>query len=244
VNSSLGAIHRTGLPYGQIFGSKNARSPEGDLLIDKNLGVTILLPTAEIIGDPNPDFLLGFVNTFNFKGFSLNTLIDWRQGGDMYLTTASSLLLRGQIKVTEDREALRVIPGVYGNTQTFEPVTDENGNYIRNTTGITAFDYFFSNGFGSYGADETNVYDITTIRLREVSLAYSFPKSLLAKTPFGSARISVSGRNLWWRSPNILEGVNQDPEVLAETSASNLQGFEYGSFPTTRRYGVNLSVTF
>ena len=77
-----------------------------------------------------------------------------------------------------------------------------------------------------------------------MSLGYTFPKKLLAKTPFGSARISVSGRNLWWRAPNILEGVNQDPEVLAEGANSNVQGFEYGSYPTTRRYGVNLSVSF
>ncbi|MBP9873730.1 MAG: SusC/RagA family TonB-linked outer membrane protein [Haliscomenobacter sp.] len=239
-----GTLHRTGYPYGQIFGGKNARTPEGDLLINRTLGTTIILPELQIIGDPNPDFLLGFINEFTFKGFSLNALIDWRQGGDMYLTTAGSLLLRGQLPQTEDREALRVIPGVYGNYQTFEPVTDENGNYIRNTTGITAFDYFFSNGFGSYGADETNIFDVTSIRLREVSLGYTFPKKLLAKTPFGSARISVSGRNLWWRAPNILEGVNQDPEVLAEGANSNVQGFEYGSYPTTRRYGVNLSVSF
>ena len=242
--SSLGVIHRTGFPYGQIFGSANAKTPEGDILIDKTLGLTILKPTSEIIGDPNPDFTTSLINTFSFKGFSLNALIDWRQGGDMYLTTAGSLLLRGQIKVTEDREALRVIPGVYGNTQTFEPILDEKGNYIRNTTAITAFDYFFSNGFGAYGADETNIFDITSIRLREISLAYQFPKKLLSKTPFGSARLSFSGRNLWWRAPNILEGVNADPEVLAESASSNVQGFEYGSYPTTRRFGVNLSVTF
>ena len=162
----------------------------------------------------------------------------------MYLTTAGSLLLRGQIKITEDREALRVIPGVYGDPSTFEPVLDENGQYIRNTTGITSFDYFFSNGFGPYGSDETNVFDITNVRLREISLAYQFPKKLLEKTPLGSARLSLSGRNLWWRAPNILEGVNADPEVLAETSESNVQGFEYGSYPTTRRFGVNLSVSF
>jgi hypothetical protein len=137
-----------------------------------------------------------------------------------------------------------VIPGVYGNTQTFEPVLDEKGNYIRNTTAITAFDYFFSNGFGAYGADETNIFDITSIRLREISLAYQFPKKLLSKTPFGSARLSLSGRNLWWKAPNILEGVNSDPEVLAESASSNVQGFEYGSYPTTRRFGVNLSITF
>ncbi|MFN7115463.1 MAG: SusC/RagA family TonB-linked outer membrane protein [Saprospiraceae bacterium] len=239
-----GVIHRTGYPYGQIFGTKYARTPEGQLLINKALGTVIKLPELQVIGDPNPDFLMGFINTFSFKGFSLNTLIDWRQGGDMYLNTAGSLLLRGQIKVTEDREALRVIPGVYGNPQTFQPVLNEGGQYIRNTTGITAFDYHFTDGFGVYGADETNVYDITTVRLREVTLAYAFPKKLLEKTPFGSARISISGRNLWWYSPNILKGVNQDPEILAETASSNVQGIEYGGYPTTRRYGVNLSFTF
>ncbi len=243
-DSGGGVIHREGEQYGQIFGSKNARTPEGDILINKSLGLTIPLPTLEIIGNPNPDFQLGIINTFSFKGFSLNTLIDWRQGGDMYLTTAGALLLRGQLKATEDREGVRVIPGVYGDPQTFEPITDENGQYIKNTTGITAFDYHFSDGFGVYGADETNVYDITNIRLREVTLGYTFPKKLLSKTPIGSARITVSGRNLWWRAPNILEGVNQDPEVLAENPSNNVQGLEYGGYPTTRRYGVNLSVTF
>lgn len=243
-DSGGGVVHRTGEPFGQIYGTKIARTPEGDILVDKSLGLTINLPTFEIIGDPNPDFQLGMINTFSFKGFSLNALIDWRQGGDMYLTTAGALLLRGQVKVTEDREALRVIPGVYGNPQTFEAVTNENGQYIRNTTGITAFDSHFSDGFGVYGADETNVYDVTTIRLREVTLGYSFPTKLMEKTPLGSARISVSGRNLWWKSPNILKGINQDPEVLALTSDSNVQGLEYGGYPTTRRFGVNLSVTF
>ncbi len=249
-----GSVHREGFPYGQIIGSAPARTNsydadgnyigEGDYLINKELGTYLVLPDLEIIGDPNPDFLLGFVNTFSYKGLSIQTLIDWRQGGDMFLTTAGDLMLRGQLKITEDREALRVIPGVYGDAATFQPVTDENGNFIKNTTGITAFDYHFGDGFGSYGADETNIYDATTIRLREVSVSYDFPKGLLKKTPFGSARLSVSGRNLWFATPNILGDLNMDPEVLGETAGSNVQGFEYGSYPTTRRYGVNLSVTF
>jgi hypothetical protein len=53
-----------------------------------------------------------------------------------------------------------------------------------------------------------------------------------------------TGRNLWFNAPNFLEGLNFDPEVLAEPAGSNVQGFDYGAFPTTRRYGVNLTVTF
>ncbi|SDL86199.1 TonB-linked outer membrane protein, SusC/RagA family [Catalinimonas alkaloidigena] len=242
--STLGVVHRSGEQYGQIFGSKNTRDAEGNLLINEVSGLPFVLPSSEIIGNPNPDFLLGINNTFSFKNFTLTALIDWKQGGQLFSSSAASLLLRGQLKMSEDREGLRVVPGVYGNPQTYEPILDDQGNEIRNTTAVTSFDYHFSNGFGAYGADETNVYDATVIRLREVTLGYSFPQTLLSKTPLGSARISISGRNLFWVAPNMLEGLNMDPEVLAEFPDSNIQGFEYGATPTTRRYGVNLSVTF
>lgn len=237
-------IHRNGFPYGQIFGTKNARDDEGNLLINPATGLPFAEPVSSIIGDPNPDFTLGWTNTFTYKNFTLRALIDWRQGGDFYSFSAASLLLRGQLALSTDREALRVVPGVLGSPQTFQPILDENNNKIRNTVPITAFDSHFSNGWGAYGQDEVNVYDGTVIRLREVSLGYSIPKSLLAKTPFGSASISVSGRNLWFNAPNVLEGLNLDPELLGETAASNVQGFEYGATPTTRRYGFNITLTF
>jgi len=153
------------------------------------------------------------------------------------------LLLRGQLKFQEDREAFRVIPGVYGNPQTYEPVLVD-GQTVANTTGITPFESHFSKGFGAYGASETNIYDGTVYRLREVSLAYTFPKSVVKKTPFGNLRLSVSGRNLWFLAPNFLPDLNMDPEVLGFTAASNVQGIELGTTPTTRRFGVNLYATF
>jgi TonB-linked SusC/RagA family outer membrane protein len=241
--TTFGVIHKNGYPYGQIYGTRNARDSEGNLLIDPNTGLPFALPTADVIGDPNPDFTLGITNTFTFKGFTLRALLDWRQGGDLYSFTAASLLLRGQLANSVDREALRVVPGVLGDPQTFEPIL-EGSSTIKNTIPITAFDSHFSNGWGAYGQDEVNIYDGTVIRLREISLAYSLPKSILEKTPFGSAAVSVSGRNLWFNAPNMLEGLNLDPEVLGETAASNIQGFEYGAAPTTKRYGVNLTLTF
>jgi TonB-linked SusC/RagA family outer membrane protein len=242
--SSLGTIHRTGEPYGMIFGTKNARDAQGNLLINENTGLPFTLPSSQIIGNPAPDFTLGWSNTVSWKGFTLSALLDYRQGGKMWSSTAASLLLRGQLKNSEDREALRVVPGVYGDPATYEPILDGEGQPMRNTTGITAFDYHFSDGFGAYGADEVSVYDITTIRLREVTLGYSLPKSLLSRTPFGAARISFSGRNLWFYTPNMLEGLNFDPEVLSTFPDSNIQGFDLGATPSTRRYGVNLSISF
>jgi TonB-linked SusC/RagA family outer membrane protein len=260
--SSLGTIHRTGFPYGMILGSRNTRVTNNEdfdtydqykawqaskssnpVLIDKSTGLPFITPVPDIIGDPNPDFIMGFRNTFSYKGLSLMTLLDWRQGGDMYSVTAASLILRGQLGFQTIREGTRVVPGVYG-----DPATGEadllDGKTVKNTTGINAFDSHFTDGYGAYGADETNVYDATTIRLREVVLAYELPKKLLKKTPLGSIRLSLSARNLWFYTPNMVQDLNLDPEVLSETASSNVQGFDFGATPTTRRWGVNVSVTF
>ncbi len=140
--SSLGTIIRKGEQFGQIFGSRNARSETGALLIDKNTGLPFEKPESEIIGNPNPDFTLGFINNFSYKGFSVSALLDYRHGGDMYSVTAASLLLRGQLnnEYAVDREGVRIIPGVYGNPSTFAAVKDASGAEIKNTTPMTAFD--------------------------------------------------------------------------------------------------------
>lgn len=244
--SSLGTMHRVGNPFGMIYGTVNARSESGKLLINSSTGLPFTLPQSQLLGNPAPDFTLGWTNNFSFKGFRLSALIDYRKGGKLFSATAASLLLRGQLKFSEDREGMRVIPGVYGDPATYKSLLDENGKEIRNTIPMSAFQYHFSNGFGAYGADETNVYDATVIRLREVTLGYDVPKTFLNRyiKVFGSLRASVSGRNLWFYAPNMLKGLNFDPEVLASYAESNIQGFDLGAAPSTRRYGFNLTATF
>jgi len=242
--SSLGTIHRNGFPYGQIFGSYNAKDDEGNLLINKATGLPFAAAQSDIIGNPNPDFTLGINNEFSYKNFTLRALIDWKQGGDFYSFTAASLMLRGQLANSVEREELRVVPGVYGSNQSYEAILDSSGNKIQNTTGITSFDSHFSDGWGAYGQDEVNVYDGTTIRLRDIGLIYNVPTTLLERTFIGTASLSLNGRNIFWKAPNVLEGLNLDPEVLAEGASSNVQGFEYGATPTTRSYSLNIALTF
>mgnify|MGYP006876301170 CR=1 FL=1 len=66
---------------------------------------------------------------------------------------------------------------------------------------------------------------------------------MFKRLPIGSISLSVSGRNLWYLAPNVPKGTNFDPEVNSFGS-TNVQGIELSAAPTTRRYGVNLSVTF
>jgi TonB-linked SusC/RagA family outer membrane protein len=243
VSLPIGSMHVAGQPYGLIRGSTYAKDSLGRFLVNPQTGKPILSGATGAIGNPNPDFILGVTNTLRFKNFTLSALVDWKQGGDMYSFTAYELLSRGVTKDIEAREAIRVGPGVLGDVNTLKPILDSRGQVIPNNIGIASADYYFTGGFGPGGADEVNVFDATVFRLREVSLGYQVPDKFLGRTPFGSAMLSLSGRNLWYYAPNFPKHLNFDPET-SSTGSGNSQGFDFIGIPSTRRYGVNLRVSF
>ncbi len=243
-------VLQVGQPYGALYGTVTARDEQGNLLIDPSSGA--LFPSLKdngfgILGDPNPNFTLGLSNTFSFKGINLSVLMDYRDGGAFYSTTTERLLGRGVVADTEDREPSRIIPGFLGDPNTGEALLDESGNKIPNTIQITTNDLFFQPGnntsFFINGQDDASVFDGTVIRLREISLGYTFPQTLLDRTPFGAASLTFTGRNLWHFAPNIPHSLNLDPERNGFGN-SNTQGIEYATAPQSKRYGVNLKLTF
>lgn len=236
-------VLRPGAEYGIMRGSVDVRDDEGNLLIDPSNGQLIRALDPAIVGNPNPDFIAGMTNTLSYKGFRFSFLVDWRQGGDIYSTTLLSQLGRGVTRDTENREMNWIIPGVLGDVNTGEPLLDAEGNKIPNTIQVEMNDLYFGETFGVNSADEWNVFDATVVRLREVSLGYTLPKQILAKTPFGSAMISISGRNLWFKAPNMPKYSKFDPETNT-FGAQNTQGFEFDNVPSVRRMGVNLRLSF
>jgi len=242
------AVIEPGYGYGAFRGTYALRDPESNkMIINPLTGFPYLALDEKIVGDPNPDFIMGVTNTVSYKGFTLSALWDWRQGGDLFSVTIYSLLGRGVTKDTEDREHSWIIPGVYGNNQG-ELLLDGNGNPIENHTGITTNDlYFYAGGnettFGINSATEFNMYDATVYRLREVSLGYDLPKEWLQKVKIGRINVSINGRNLWYFAPNVPKYTNFDPDIN-NYGSSNLQGIDLSCAPTSRRFGVNLKVTF
>jgi hypothetical protein len=182
-------------------------------------------------------------NTLSWKGIVLSAVFDWRQGGDLFSTTVNTYLGRGVTRDTEDRELGAIIPGVYGDPNTGEALRDEAGNKIPNQTNIGLNTFYFGNSFGINGQDEWSIWDATVFRLREVVLGYTIPKSVLSKTPFGSARVSFTGRNLWYLAPNFPKHTNFDPEI-SQFGNSNAQGFEFAATPSVKRWGFNVNLTF
>lgn len=244
-----------GFPYGYLRGSFSARSDDGQLLINSTSGMPFLDPNPGMVGDPNADFKMGITNTVSFKGFQLQVLFDMTKGGDFYSETISSMLGRGVTRDTEDREKHRVITGIYGNPT---PVTGPdglnhytpmivNGKTVPNQTRVTTNDLFFTQGtgasFATNGAFEYAVFDGTVYRLREIVLAYSLPSKMLNRIKLTNVTLSLSGRNLWFLAPNVPKYTNFDPDINSVIN-SGTQGVETGGAPSTKRYGVNLNVTF
>lgn len=225
-------------------------------LFDKGTGLLVVNPQTgfpftaideSFIGDPHPDYKTSLTNTITFKGLTLSCLFDYTKGGDFYSVTINSLLGRGVTKDTEDREKSWIIPGVYGKRDG-TVFKDKSGNPIRNVTRVSTNELYFSGGgtettFAINGASYYSVYDATVFRLRELSLSYELPRNWLKSFKVGSVVLSLTGRNLWYFAPNVPKYTNFDPEVNAFGS-TNVQGIDLSCAPTTRRYGVNVKITF
>jgi len=248
VLTSISPYFEAGMPYGYLRGTKSLRDAQGNLLINPATGGMIVADDQGMIGDPNPKYKMGITNTINYKGVFLSALFDMTKGGDLYSVTVTSELGRGVTQDTRDRQTSWVIPGVYGDPNTKQPIL-VGGKEVPNQTRITTNDLYFSPNattgatFGINTATEWNVYDATVYRLREVTLGYELPKTLFSKLPITGVTVSLSGRNLWFLAPNFPKYSNFDPEVNS-FGATNVQGIELSAAPTTRRYGVNLNITF
>ncbi|WP_254529026.1 MULTISPECIES: SusC/RagA family TonB-linked outer membrane protein [unclassified Sphingobacterium] len=235
INSFIGIAPSIaeGYPYGVIVGAQHARNDAGQFLINPVTGGFAPAIGNRVIASPQKDYTLGFTNTINYKGLSLMALFDIQKGGQIFSFSQVDMRSGGMVDITAvDRDKPRILPGVI-------EIKDADGNvtgYRPNDIQISSQAYW--QGLGGIGS-EAAVFDATSYRLREVSLNYTLPNSLLQKTPFGQISVGVSGRNLWMFAP----GFPGDPEMNTQ-GAGNVQGMDLNGAPTARNYGFNLRVTF
>ena len=226
--SGIGPVLQPGEAFGVLQGNKFLRNEAGQFVIDGTTGLPILDQNVQVVGDPNANWWGSLGNTFSYKGLSLNVLLQYVHGGDFYSRQTQIARLRGVLQEQTGRERPYMFEGVLVGPDGLP--TDQPNNVA-----ISASDYWIALN----NASEFGVFDASVFRLREVSLSYDLPKSLIGKTPFGSARVSLSGRNLFFYAPNL---PHADPE--SNQLGGNTRGFEFNSPPSVRNYGVNLRFTF
>ena len=227
-----------GQPYGAIWGDGFQKTDDGTLIIDEN-GWPLASPDKQILGDPNPDWTMGVRNTFSVKGVSLSALFDFRQGGDMWCGTCGVMGYFGKTEQSAaERNDVVVFDGVVNTGTAESPVYVENNTAVALADPNAGLGGYYRTRYG-FGYSAMNIFDTSWIRLRELTLAYSLPKSLLSGTFIGGLDISLTGRNLWLSTdyPGI------DPETNL-TGSSNGFGLDYFNMPNTKSYSATVNLTF
>lgn len=191
------------------------------------------------LGNYNPDWLAGINNTFNYGNFKLSFLFDIRMGGELYSHTQTVGREGGIIVETLEGRADGYDLTKPGNGVIGEGVKVVNGQLVPNDVKITAREWHTAWTAGRAIAEGV-MYDASFVKLRELQVGFNFPAQVLRKTPFKAATLSIVGRNLavWSKVPHV------DPEVMSYTGGTALPGIEYMSIPSSRSFGVNLSLKF
>ena len=235
---TAGVLVKEGGAYGDLYADGWARTPSGQLIMD-GAGKPLVSSTQEYLGNFNPKFTLGLNNAFSFGKIRLNVLVDARIGGVMTSGSDASLAFDGSSAITAAyREGGWVLPGV----------TLSNNEYIPNTYPINAETFWTTVSKGRYSWGQVFTYDATNVRIREAAVGYDITinsqyvkkatLSIVARNLFflakGNAIIDIPGiptRKMWF-----------DPDV--NLGAGNYQGVEFGTLPSSRSIGLNLSLSF
>ncbi len=225
--------------YGVIWGSRYERNDDGQVIINDDPNSPLYgLParvnsSLGVIGNTLPDWIAGIKNGFSYTGdnfgrVGLKVLFDIRQGGDILNLDNFYLNGYGMTKASEDRSG--------ENTFVFPNGVLSDG--APNNIEVPYDQTYWRNNWGR--AQEEWVEDGSYVRLREVTLSYAFPQSILKGTFIDGLNLSVTGRNLFLHTPNF---TGADPETSLYGSA-NPQGFYNFITPGTKGYNVALQVTF
>jgi len=227
---------RVGQPYGNIIGYKYKRSPDGQKIVG-NDGAYVKEDNVSVLGNVIPKWTGGLNNTFSFKGFTLNALVDFVQGNQITSYTKYKMITSGNAAMTlEGREHSRPLDGVVENV---DPTTGKI-TYQKNTQTVDGQTYWARRGWDGIG--EEFVMDGSYVMLREVILGYAFQPSFIKKAGFTGIRISLVGRNLFFIKDHM-QGMGISPETILNTQAAS-SGIETLSMPITRNYGINFNFTF
>ncbi|MES2377116.1 MAG: SusC/RagA family TonB-linked outer membrane protein [Bacteroidota bacterium] len=229
-------------PMGQIRG-KDFIYTNGQRTVGADGFYLQTTTTNNNIGNVNPNYLAGINNSFSYKNWKIQFLIDIKNGGNVFSLDTYYGMDTGLYPETagvndkgvETRTDVAAgggvkFPGVNAAGQPNTAYADNTG-----TTNSSAFGY-------GHNPQRAFVYDASYIKLREALVAYSIPDKVVKSLANGAIKgidLGVSGRNLWIIKKYV---PYSDPEEFL--NSGNTQGYQSGAFPTTRTFTFNVKLRF
>jgi len=240
--STIDFVARPGSELGLYEGTVPAKSPTGQIIVNAQ-GLPVFSDTKEVIGSSQNKYRIGGGTALTYKGFKLHASIDYRNGGKIYSRTAEMAYFTGSAKQTtfNDRQPF-IIPN------SVQAVTSADGKttYKENNVAIAGFSNTLNSFYDqSYNAGIGSGYvllDKTFFKLREVSLSYSLPKSVLSKTFINSLELALVGNNLLLWTPDSNMFIDPESTTFGNDLAADFG--ENGATPSTRSIGFNIKLGF
>lgn len=241
-----------GQPYGALWGTNYVYHTNGEIIVYPHPygGVRPRKTSSpEVIGNVNPDWKGGILNSFSYKNLALSFLIDIQKGGDFFSLDmwygTSTGLYDFSAGNNDKGNPIRDLPADGGGLPiggVLQTGTDEDGKPISDGTVNTEYAYA-SDYYASFGSaiapNAEHIYDASYVKLRELTLTYSLPSRLFENNFIGGIDLSLIGRNLWIIFKN---SEYSDPE--AGLSAGSYLGNQSGAYPSVKEVGFNLKVRF
>jgi len=233
---------RMGDMYGRVFERVQDESSEhhGDIIYED--GLPQLTDDVQKVGNYNHDWQAGIGTTLSYENLRLSVLVDYRKGGRIYSNTHATGTEGGTLQGTTCCRA-------DGNVRSEREVEDGmvvgegavrngDGSFSENSTKAPYVTWL--RAYYARPNVESNSFDATYAKLREVKLQYNLSPSWLTSSGVQNLGISLVGRNLflWTDVPHI------DPETTVKNGDQRLPGFEVQQLPSTRTFGMNLQLNF
>lgn len=226
------------------------RDDQGRIIINQANGNPLYTTALQSFGKIDPDYILNFNTNFNYKGFQLSAVFEYKKGGKFFSGTKQGFTFSGQL--VESAEFDRTQGGFVMPNSVYQ---DSNGNFVANTSIKTGGnDYnsvtnYYAQTYGLIG--ENYILDATSFRVRELALSYSFPADMIKGAGLTGLTLGVHGRNLFTKFAKNNNGYS-DPDTSFATTKSNnvnlatdVQGIVSDSqYPSLKTYGFSVSVNF
>ena len=223
-----------GLPMGELFTYLPQYTEDGKLIVGAS-GQPLLTDEVKDTGkNVNPDWTGGVTTALSAYGFTLSAALDIRKGGYMFSRTKNLMQFTGNGEAT-----------LYNERRPFIIPNSVYADGTENTSPIYLADQSYQDYFNNYGAAEGGEFyllDRSFVKLRNITLAYSLPKSLVRKLYLSEVTLSLFANNVftWTHKANRYI----DPET--SSYGNDLEGLfgELYSNPACRNFGFNVGVKF
>jgi TonB-linked SusC/RagA family outer membrane protein len=242
-NDAVSFYAEEGNPMGEYYTYLPQYTADGKLIVGEDGQPVLTTELMDTGKNMNPDWIGGITTAFTYKGISLSAALDIRKGGYMFSRSKNLMQFTGNGDITTYNQRR---PFIIPNSV----VSDGNGGYVENTTPIMLGggdyevgdyqDYYNNFGWGQGG--EAYLLDKSFVKLRNITLAYQLPRSLVNKLYLSDITLSLFCNNVftWTHKSNTFI----DPE--GSTRGNDLEG-QFGELyvnPGCRTFGFNVGVKF